>query len=93
MVLYKSLKGGGTSSASDTTLGAASASSTATILGLKVVGGKLMPDGRYGAIVEKVKKGSVADTVGRLLPGNFTTFDKEVLKQREPAKACKFRFN
>jgi len=44
-------------------------SSSATILGLKVVGGKLMHNGRYGAIIEKVKKGSVADTVGHLLPG------------------------
>ena len=44
-------------------------SSSATILGLKVVGGKLLPNGRIGAIIEKVKKGSVADSIGHLLPG------------------------
>ena len=44
--------------------------SSATILGLKVVGGKLLSSGHYGAIIEKVKKGSVADTIGHLLPGN-----------------------
>jgi regulating synaptic membrane exocytosis protein 2 len=62
MVLYKSLKenlGGPTSSA--------------TILGLKVIGGKLLPNGRYGAIIEKVKKSSVADIVGHLLPGKLTS--------------------
>ena len=41
-----------------------------TLLGLKVVGGKLLPNKRYGAIIEKVKKGSIADTVGNLLPGD-----------------------
>ena len=47
---------------------------TATILGIKVVGGKLMQGGtRIGAVVEKVKKGSVADTVGKLLPGEKLT--------------------
>lgn len=40
------------------------------LLGLKVVGGKLLPNKRYGAIIEKVKKGSIADTVGNLLPGD-----------------------
>ena len=40
------------------------------LLGLKVVGGKLLPNKRYGAIIEKVKKGSIADTVGHLLPGD-----------------------
>ena len=43
--------------------------STATLLGLKLVGGKLLPGNRIGAVVEKVKKGSVADNVGKLLPG------------------------
>lgn len=62
MVLYKNLK---------ESLGGPPTSS-ATILGLKVVGGKLLPNGRYGAIVEKVKKGSVADTIGHLLPGKKT---------------------
>jgi hypothetical protein len=45
--------------------------SSATILGLKVVGGKLLSNGRYGAVIEKVKKGSVADTVAHLLPGKL----------------------
>ena len=45
-------------------------SSGASLLGLKVVGGKLLPDNRYGALIEKVKKGSIADTVGNLLPGD-----------------------
>ena len=40
------------------------------LLGLKVVGGKLLPNKRYGAVIEKVKKGSIADTVGNLLPGD-----------------------
>ena len=62
MVLHKSLK-------DNLSSGGASSSSSATILGLKVVGGKILPNGRYGAIIEKVKKGSVADTVGHLLPG------------------------
>lgn len=57
MTLQKSLKEG---------LGPAS---SATILGLKVVGGKLLPGNHIGAVIEKVKKGSLADTVGRLLPG------------------------
>ncbi|CAG2116617.1 unnamed protein product, partial [Medioppia subpectinata] len=47
-----------------------SSSSSATILGLKVVGGRIIESGRLGAIVEKVKKGSIADTIGRLRPGD-----------------------
>ena len=63
LVLYKGLKDNlGTSS------------SSATILGLKVVGGKLLPNGRIGAVIEKVKKGSVADDIGHLLPGMCTEF-------------------
>ena len=47
-----------------------SSNSSATILGLKILGGKPMPPGnRIGAVIDKVKKGSIADTVGRLLPG------------------------
>jgi hypothetical protein len=30
-----------------------------------------LPNNKYGAIVEKVKKGSAADCEGRLLPGNL----------------------
>lgn len=43
--------------------------SSASILGLKVVGGKRVDNGRLAAIVEKVKRGSVADTIGHLRPG------------------------
>ncbi|CAG0894275.1 unnamed protein product [Darwinula stevensoni] len=45
-------------------------SSSAAILGLKVVGGKILENGKLGAIIEKVKKGSIADTVGHLKPGD-----------------------
>lgn len=45
--------------------------SSAAILGLKVAGGKLLPDGSRGAIVEKVKKGSIADLEGQLRTGKF----------------------
>ena len=66
MVLFKSL-------AKDNlgTTGTGSSSSSATILGLKVVGGTLLSNGRIGAVIEKVKKGSVADDIGHLLPGMY----------------------
>ena len=38
--------------------------SSGALLGLKVVGGNW-----YRALIEKVKKGSIADTMGNLLPG------------------------
>ena len=44
--------------------------SGASILGLKVVGGKVFEDGGRGALVEKVKRGSVADIEGQLKPGD-----------------------
>lgn len=44
--------------------------SSAHILGLKVTGGQVLENGRIGAIVEKVKKGSIADVVGRVRPGD-----------------------
>ncbi|XP_049887473.1 regulating synaptic membrane exocytosis protein 2 isoform X3 [Pectinophora gossypiella] len=44
--------------------------SSAAILGLKVGGGKLLPDGTRGAVVEKVKKGSIADLEGNLRIGD-----------------------
>ncbi|XP_013144286.1 PREDICTED: regulating synaptic membrane exocytosis protein 2 [Papilio polytes] len=47
-----------------------SSHSSAAILGLKVVGGKILPDGTRGAIVEKVKKGSIADIEGQLKIGD-----------------------
>ncbi len=43
--------------------------SSAAILGLKVVGGKRVDSGRLAAIVEKVKRGSIADSIGHLRPG------------------------
>lgn len=43
--------------------------SSSSILGLKVVGGKLLEDGSMGAVIEKVKKGSTADIEGQLRPG------------------------
>jgi len=39
------------------------------ILGLKVIGGKMTDYGKLGAFITKVKKGSIADTVGHLQPG------------------------
>lgn len=45
-------------------------SSSAAILGLKVNGGRYLESGKLGAVVEKVKKGSIADTVGHLRPGD-----------------------
>ncbi|XP_054271567.1 regulating synaptic membrane exocytosis protein 2-like [Macrosteles quadrilineatus] len=45
-------------------------SSSTSILGLKVVGGQLLPGGGRGAIIEKVKKGSTADKEGQLRPGD-----------------------
>ncbi|XP_021924283.1 regulating synaptic membrane exocytosis protein 2-like isoform X1 [Zootermopsis nevadensis] len=44
--------------------------SSAAILGLKVVGGKLLENGGRGALIEKVKKGSTADVEGQLRPGD-----------------------
>ncbi|XP_023373158.1 regulating synaptic membrane exocytosis protein 2 isoform X20 [Otolemur garnettii] len=41
-----------------------------TMLGLKVVGGKMTESGRLCAFITKVKKGSLADTVGHLRPGD-----------------------
>lgn len=40
------------------------------ILGLKIVGGTL-PSSRKGAIIERVKRGSIADQEGHLKAGNF----------------------
>lgn len=46
-------------------------SSSATMLGLKIVGGKRLQNGQRGAIIERVKKGSVAELEGGLRPGNW----------------------
>lgn len=44
--------------------------SSAAILGLRVVGGQITEAGTIGAVIEKVKKGSIADTIGKLRPGD-----------------------
>ncbi|XP_050294946.1 regulating synaptic membrane exocytosis protein 2 isoform X2 [Anthonomus grandis grandis] len=44
--------------------------SSAAILGLKVVGGKVLENGCKGAVIDKVKKGSIADVEGQLRPGD-----------------------
>uniref|UniRef100_A0A3B3CM02 Regulating synaptic membrane exocytosis 1 n=1 Tax=Oryzias melastigma TaxID=30732 RepID=A0A3B3CM02_ORYME len=41
-----------------------------SLLGLKVVGGKITQSGRLGAFITKVKKGSLADVVGHLHAGD-----------------------
>ncbi|XP_051981990.1 regulating synaptic membrane exocytosis protein 1 isoform X1 [Xyrauchen texanus] len=41
-----------------------------SLLGLKVVGGKITESGRLGAFITKVKKGSLADIVGHLRAGD-----------------------
>ncbi|XP_060904083.1 regulating synaptic membrane exocytosis protein 2 isoform X10 [Labrus mixtus] len=41
-----------------------------SLLGLKVVGGKMTEIGRLGAFITKVKKGSLADVVGHLRAGD-----------------------
>ncbi|KAM9839103.1 regulating synaptic membrane exocytosis protein 2-like [Aulostomus maculatus] len=43
---------------------------TGALLGLKVVGGKMTESGCLCAFITKVKKGSLADTVGHLRPGD-----------------------
>ncbi|XP_053467509.1 regulating synaptic membrane exocytosis protein 2 isoform X5 [Ictalurus furcatus] len=40
------------------------------LLGLKVIGGKMTESGRLCAFITKVRKGSLADTVGHLRPGD-----------------------
>lgn len=59
MILKKTLRDG------------VNSSSSASILGLKVVGGKILEHGYRGAIIEKVKKGSIADLDGQLKPGKI----------------------
>lgn len=39
------------------------------ILGLKIVGGTSISSDRIGAMIEKVKRGSIADKEGHLKPG------------------------
>lgn len=44
---------------------------SSAILGLKVVGGKRKEAGNLGAFISRVKRGSIADTVGHLRQGRF----------------------
>lgn len=60
MILKKSMREGLTTT------------SSAAILGLKVVGGCILENGTRGALIEKVKKGSLADIEGQLRPGKST---------------------
>ena len=39
------------------------------ILGLKVLGGQPLPNGRLGAIIDKVKRASIAELEGHIKPG------------------------
>ncbi|KYN31360.1 Regulating synaptic membrane exocytosis protein 2 [Trachymyrmex septentrionalis] len=48
----------------------AGSGSCSSVLGLKVVGGKLLEDGSMGALIEKIKKGSTADIEGQLRLGD-----------------------
>lgn len=41
---------------------------------LKVSGGRLLPNGSRGALVDEVKSGSIADLEGHILPGDYPTF-------------------
>lgn len=41
------------------------------ILGIKLVGGRLVANGRRGAIVERVKQGSIAELEGQIQPGEI----------------------
>ncbi|XP_066143466.1 regulating synaptic membrane exocytosis protein 2 isoform X3 [Euwallacea fornicatus] len=50
--------------------GVEAAGSSAAILGLKVIGGKILENGCRGAVIEKVKRGSIADVEGQLRPGD-----------------------
>lgn len=55
--------------------------SAVTSLFLQVVGGKMTESGRLCAFITKVRKGSLADTVGHLRPGIEThthTFMKKL---------------
>ncbi|XP_060601574.1 regulating synaptic membrane exocytosis protein 1-like isoform X2 [Ruditapes philippinarum] len=44
--------------------------SDSSVLGLKIVGGRMTDAGSYAAYITKVKKGSIADTVGHLRAGD-----------------------
>lgn len=48
------------------------------ILGLKVIGGQILSNGRIGAIIEKVKRGSIADQEGHIRPGNLNKLQDNI---------------
>ncbi|XP_055930353.1 regulating synaptic membrane exocytosis protein 2-like isoform X3 [Argiope bruennichi] len=45
-------------------------SSGAAMLGLRITGGRILETGQRGAVVEKVVRGSIADTIGQVRPGD-----------------------
>lgn len=49
-------------------------------LGLKVIGGQLLSNNRLGAIVEKVKRGSIADQEGHIKPGNDVKISSHIVR-------------
>lgn len=51
-------------------------SGSTAILGLKVEGDRLLESGIRGALIEKVKKGSIADVEGQLRPGTCYVWKK-----------------
>ncbi|XP_076639430.1 rab3 interacting molecule isoform X8 [Colletes latitarsis] len=63
--------------------------SSSSILGLKVVGGKLLENGFTGAVIEKVKKGSTADMEGRLRPGDeVIKWNRRSLQNKSFLEVC-----
>lgn len=66
--------------------------SGSSILGLKVVGGKLLEDGSMGAFIEKVKKGSTADVEGQLKPGKTIMNEYRNERFREFSKRVSYRW-
>lgn len=51
-------------------------------LGLKVIGGQLLSNNRLGAIVEKVKSGSIADQEGHIKPGNNVKISSHIVRSQ-----------
>lgn len=49
------------------------------ILGLKIVGGKIVSSSQKGAVIEKVKRGSIADQEGHLKPGKTSNEKRNFL--------------
>lgn len=59
----------------------AATGSSAAILGLKIAGGRLLDSGHRGAVIEKVKKGSIADVEGQLRPGSYDYTSVDVAQE------------